>query len=192
MFTGVTVLALLPIAHILVPLPTAVLAGLVIAAVTSLVDVRALVQYWHWSRPQSAVATVTAVATLLLVPRVERGVLVGVGLALAVHLWRELKVRVPSRLVGNTLHLWPSGVLYFGSAPGLERTLNEIIAGHPEVDRVIIHLGGLGRLDLTGALTLRDIADEAEASVIEVEVKEMPGHVTRLLDRVLGDCPKCT
>jgi sulfate permease, SulP family len=189
-FTGATVLVLLPTAQILAPLPTAVLAGLVIAAVTSLVDVRAFVQYWRWSRPQFAVATVTAVATLLLAPRVERGVLVGVGLALAVHLWRELKVRVPSSLAGDTLHLWPSGVLYFASAPGLERTLHEIIARHPEVDRALIHLGGLGRLDLTGALTLRDIADEAEASGIEVEVEDMPDHVTRLLDRVLSNLPE--
>jgi sulfate permease, SulP family len=185
-FTGLAILALLPMAQVLAPLPTAVLAGLVIAAVASLIDVRAFVRYWHWSRPQFTVAAVTALATLLLAPRVERGVMVGVGLALAVHLWRELKVRVPSRLEGDRLHLSPSGVLYFGSAPGLERTLNELIAGHPEVDRVVIHLDGLGRVDVTGALALRDVVEEARAGGMAVEIAGASARTARLLGRVLN------
>jgi sulfate permease, SulP family len=90
--------------------------------------------------------------TLALAPRVERGVIVGVGTALEVRFWREPMVRVPSRLEGTALHLWPSGVLYFGSAPGMERTGNELIAAHRQVTRVVVHLGGLGRVDPTGAL----------------------------------------
>jgi len=186
-FTGLAVLAVLPVAHVLAPLPTAVLAGLVIAAAVSLVDLRALAMYWRWSRPQFLVALVTVVATLALAPRVERGVIVGVGIALAVHLWRELMVRVPSRLEGTSLHLWPSGVLYFGSAPGMERTVNELIAAHPQVTRVVVHLGGLGRVDLTGALTLRDLVDEARASGVEVEIHGAAARPARLLTRVLGD-----
>lgn len=186
-FTGLAVLAVLPVADVLAPLPTAVLAGLVIAAAVSLVDLRALAMYWNWSRPQFLVAVVTVVATLALAPRVERGVIVGVGTALAVHLWRELMVRVPSRLEGTSLHLWPSGVLYFGSAPGMERTVNELIAAHPQVTRVVVHLGGLGRVDLTGALTLRDLVDEARASGVEVEIRGAAARPARLLTRVLGD-----
>ncbi|HWL96162.1 MAG TPA: SulP family inorganic anion transporter [Nocardioidaceae bacterium] len=186
-FTGLAVLAVLPVAGVLAPLPTAVLAGLVIAAAVSLVDVPALAMYWKWSRPQFLVALVTVVATLALAPRVERGVIVGVGTALAVHLWRELMVRVPSRLEGTSLHLWPSGVLYFGSAPGMERTVNELIAAHPQVTRVVVHLGGLGRVDLTGALTLRDLVDEARASGVTVEIRGAAARPARLLTRVLGD-----
>jgi sulfate permease, SulP family len=186
-FTGLAVLAVLPVADVLAPLPTAVLAGLVIAAAISLVDLRALAMYWRWSRPQFLVALVTVVSTLALAPRVERGVIVGVGTALAVHLWRELMVRVPSRLEGTSLHLWPSGVLYFGSAPGMERTVNELIAAHPQVTRVVVHLGGLGRVDLTGALTLRDLVDEARASGVEVEIRGAAARPARLLMRVLGD-----
>jgi sulfate permease, SulP family len=186
-FTGLAVLAVLPVADVLQPLPTAVLAGLVIAAAISLVDLRALAMYWRWSRPQFLVALVTVVSTLALAPRVERGVIVGVGTALAVHLWRELMVRVPSRLEGTSLHLWPSGVLYFGSAPGMERTVNELIAAHPQLTRVVVHLGGLGRVDLTGALTLRDLVDEARASGVEVEIRGAAARPARLLTRVLGD-----
>jgi sulfate permease, SulP family len=183
--TGLTVLALLPLAGVLAPLPVAVLAGLVIAAAWSLVDVRSLVSYWRWSRPQFVVAVVTGAATLMLAPHVERGVLVGVGLALLVHLVRELKVRVPSELQGDTLHLHPSGVLYFGSAPGMERTLNESIAKHPNTKKVVIHLGGLGRVDLTGALTLRDVAEGARASGVSVGIDGASSQTATLLNRLL-------
>lgn len=185
-FTGLSVLLVLPAAGLLAPLPTSVLAGLVIAAAASLVDLRSLILYWLWSRPQFVVAVVTATATLALAPRVDRGVLVGVVTAMAVHLWRERKVRVPSSLVGDELHLWPSGVLYFGSAPGLERTVHDLLSSHRSVSRLVVHVGGLGRVDLTGALTLRDVVDEARVAGVEVEVREASGRPALLLGRVLG------
>jgi SulP family sulfate permease len=188
-FTGLTVAALLPFAFVLAPLPTAVLAGLVIAAVASLVDVRSPRLYWRWSRPQFVVGVVTFVGTLVLAPRVERGVLLGVGTALAVHLWRELSVSVPSRLEEDTLHVWPTGVLYFGSAPGVERSVTRLIAEHPEIGRIVVHLSRLGRVDLTGALMLKDVLDEASSAGVRVEIRDAPAHVARVLSRVLADYP---
>jgi SulP family sulfate permease len=185
--TGLSVAAILPFAFVLAPLPTAVLSGLVIAAVTSLIDVRSPVLYWRWSRPQFVVGVVTAVGTLVLAPRVEQGVLLGVGTALAVHLWRELKVGVPSRLEADTLHVWPTGVLYFGSAPGVERAVSQLIAEHQEVRRIVVHLGRLGRVDLTGALMLRDVLEEVRSSGVQVELTEAKGHAARVLARVLDD-----
>lgn len=186
-FTGLAVAALLPVAFLLAPLPKAVLAGLVIAAVYPLIDVRSPALYWRWSRPQFAVGVVTAVGTLVLAPRVDQGVLLGVGTALAVHLWRELKVGVPSRLDGDTLHVWPTGVLYFGSAPGVERSVTQLIAEHSEVQRIVVHLGRLGRVDLTGALMLRDVLDEVRAAGVGVELTGAKGHAAKLLSRVLED-----
>lgn len=185
--TGLSVAAILPFAFLLAPLPTAVLSGLVIAAVISLVDLRSPRLYWRWSRPQFVVGVVTAVSTLLLAPRVEQGVLLGVGTALAVHLWRELKVGVPSEVRGDTLHVWPTGVLYFGSAPGVERAVNDLVAEHEELRRIVFHLGRLGRVDLTGALMLRDVLDEVRSAGVEIELVEAKGHSARILARVLGD-----
>lgn len=183
--TGLTVVALLPFTSLLAPLPTAVLGGLVISAVLSLVDYRAPVLYWRWSRPQFVVGVVTAVATLALAPHVERGVLLGVATALAVHLWRELNVTVPAEVVGDSLHLRPSGVLYFGSAPAVERAITTLMTEHPDLDRVVVHLEAVGRLDVTGALMLRDLAQEAEAGQRRVEITGARPPAARLLARVL-------
>ena len=184
--TGLTVIALLPFATLLAPLPSSVLAGLVIGAVVSLVDVRAPLLYWGWSRPQFFVGIVTVFSTMALAPRVDRGVLLGVAAALAVHLWRELRVGVPSRLEDDTLHVHPSGVLYFGSAPAVERTINALLAEHPEVRRLVLHLDSVGRLDLTGALMLRDVLEDFEAAGREFQICGARAHAARLLTRVLG------
>ncbi len=186
-FAGLLVLLVLPFVSVLSQLPVAVLSGVVIGAVVSLIDVRTLADYWSWSKPQLGVALVTAGATLVLAPRVERGVLLGVVAALAVHLWREMRVVVPSELRDGSLHLRPSGVLYFGSAPAVERELNNQIAAHPDVDGVVLHLDAVGRIDLTGALMLRDILDDAEAAGRTFEIRGAGSHAARLLTRVLGD-----
>lgn len=184
--TGIIVLAILPFAGVLAPLPLAALAGLVIGAVVSLVDVRKPLLYWHWSKPQFAVGAVTAASTLAFAPRVERGVVLGVAAALAVHLWREMRVPVPSCVEDDVLHLRPSGVLYFGSAPAVERAINAVLVQHPDVTRVVLHLDSVGRLDLTGALMLRDLVEDADAGQRTFAIRGAGPHAARLLSRVLG------
>jgi SulP family sulfate permease len=84
--TGVAVLAFLPFADVLAPLPRATLGGVVIAAVVGLVRPVALVSMVRRSSADALVAWATFAATLTVAPRVEQGVLVGILLSLAVGL----------------------------------------------------------------------------------------------------------
>ncbi len=79
------VLAFLPFVGALETLPWAVLGGVVIAAVLGLVQPRKLVGLARQSLGDGIVALGTFAATLLLAPHVDRAVMVGVGLALAVR-----------------------------------------------------------------------------------------------------------
>ena len=92
--------------------------------------------------------------TLALAPRIEQAVVLGVLMSGAVHMWRELSPDVEARLEGDELHLRLKGVLWFGSAPGLEDALVARLAEEPDVKKVVIHCGGLGRIDLTAAYGL--------------------------------------
>ncbi|WP_162448247.1 SulP family inorganic anion transporter [Phytoactinopolyspora mesophila] len=183
--TGVTVLAMLPIVDVLSQLPVAVLAGLVIVAAISLVDLKPFGEYWRNSRPQFLVAVPTFVATLILAPRVERGLLIGIALAFAVHLWREMRIDVTTRLDDRVLHVHPEGVLYFASAPMLETHLTGLLAEHPDLTSVIIDVHRLGRLDLTGLMALRNFAQQAGDFGVEVEVHNVPEHARERAHRVL-------
>jgi hypothetical protein len=52
--------------------------------------------------------------------------------------------------------------------------------------RIVLHLGGLGRIDYTGALGLRQLERDAEAADIEVEFVDIPPHAERIFRKVLG------
>ncbi len=185
--TGLAVLVFMPVAGVLSELPTAALAGLVIAAVLPLIEVRPFREAWQHSRPQFFVALPTFLATLAFAPRVERGVLVGVGLSLAVHLWRELRLELDTWIVAGTLHVQPQGVLYFGSAPAMETEVMALVAAHPEIGRVVLHLQRLGRMDLTGALVLRAILEDMQRCSIEATVDGVQPQAMRLVTAVLGE-----
>ncbi|MCK5484150.1 MAG: SulP family inorganic anion transporter [Gemmatimonadetes bacterium] len=184
--TGLAVLLFLPVAGILAPLPRAVLSGIVIAAVLSLVRLPQLARLWSLSKPQALSAWTTFALTLILAPRIDLAVLIGILLALGIHAWREMQVRCDSWLEDSTFHLAPRGVLWFGSAPQMQRSfMRELEQGH-EVDRIVLHLGGLGRIDLSGAMMLKEFQEEMAAGEIEVEIAGVPYHARRILRRTLG------
>ena len=186
--TGLCVLAFLPFVTVLAPLPRAVLAAIVISAVIALINVRDLYKILLTSPAQGSVGWITFGLTLFLSPRVDIAVLVGIGLGIAVHLWREKRIDVLTHYEDQTLNLSPVGVLFFGSAPALGEALIQNLAEHPDAIKLILDLRKVGRLDYTGALTLQQVASDAERSGLEVKI--IPGgrlQGVRLLNRVLGE-----
>lgn len=183
--TGLAVLALLPFAGIFSSIPTAVLAAVVIGAVAPMVRLRPILDLWPASRPQFAVAAATAGLTLVLAPHVERAVVAGVVLAVAVHLWRELRLDIEVEVRAETLHLHPRGVIWFGTAPGLEDRLVRLLADHPGAGELVIHLDGVGRLDLSGALALRNVLEFARGAGLGVSVDGVPAHAGRIVAAML-------
>jgi len=184
--TGVVVLGFLPFAGVLSALPTAVLAGIVIAAISSLFRPRALLRLWRVSRPQAVVGWSTFMLTLTLAPHVEHAVLLGILTAGAVHLWREMTPRVVSRREGETLYLEPEGVLWFGSVPVLDDELLRHLANEPGVRRVVLSCARLGRIDLTAALTLSEMLQPLSEAGVTVEVTSVPAHARKVLTAVGG------
>lgn len=181
--TGLAVLAFLPFANVLAQLPTAVLAAIVISSVIGLIRFRPIVALWGVSRPQFAVATATFALTLLAAPHVERGIVAGVTLAIAVHLARELTLRFDVTITGTTLVVRPAGVLWFATAPDLHERLIGILGSHQEAEHVRLELDGLGRIDITGAMALNRIVDDVRAAGLSVELARVPQQSQRLLHR---------
>ncbi len=182
--TGLAVLVFLPFASVLESLPRAVLSGIVIAAIWKLVRPRQLVRLLQASPLQGFVALLTFGATLALAPRVDRAILIGIGLSAAVHLWRELRPEVTSSRVGDTLRVELSGVLWFGSAPALEARIFEQLADEPDVTRVELNAAGLGRIDLSGAYTLAEMLEHAKRADIEMTIENIPEHARVVLQSV--------
>ncbi len=184
--TGLTVLFFLPFASVVAALPTAVLAAIVATAVWSLVDLRGIVRVSQQSGAQGAVAATTFAMTLLLAPRIDLAVLIGIGMALVVHAYRELRLEPNLSVEGDTIEVAPQGVLWFASAPLLETELLQGLSEAAHARTLRVDLRGLGRVDLSGALALKRILDDAKAAGLTTEVVGMPAHAKQVVERVLS------
>ena len=186
--TGIVVLATLPLSPVLEPLPRAVLAAIVLGAIVKLIRIDLLVKIWSQSATQAMVGAGTAIATLLASPQVERGLLVGIGLSIATHLYREIQIVYRMKVTGETNHVLriePRGVVWFGSTPNLERTLAQTLAANPQVTEVVIDVAGVGRIDYTGAVAFKRLIDDAEAAGLEVRIEHMSNNAHRALGVLL-------
>ena len=95
-FTGIAVLAFMPFANILASLPKAVLGTVVLVAIIPLIRAVDIFRLWKVTRGQAVVAIFTAGSTLILAPRIDLGVMLGVAAAGALHLHRESqRIQIP-------------------------------------------------------------------------------------------------
>ncbi len=185
--TGLTVLLFLPFVGLLEQLPVAVLAGIIIASVSTLLRPRELLALRPLSRPQFTIAVVTGVATIASAPRIQWALVIGIALSIGWHLRRETLIHVDRWTDGTRLHLRPSGVLYFGSAPVVEEAFIALLAEHPDATSLVVHCDRLGRVDVTGALVLRDLLRDAQAAGLEAEVRALVPAGEKILTRVMAE-----
>ncbi|HCU89103.1 MAG TPA: hypothetical protein DGR97_04130 [Gammaproteobacteria bacterium] len=188
LITGLFVLGILPFAAHFAPLPLAVLAAIVIHAVFKLMDFRRLIRLLRISPPQALVGWTTFALTLVLAPRIDLAVMIGIGFGIGVHLWRERNVHLNISYRDDELTLEPVGVIYFGSVTFFEDALIRELSLHPNAKRMVIDLSKVGRIDFTGVQTLRDLVVDATSAGLSVRI--IPGHAvqgTKVLKRVLGE-----
>lgn len=129
----------------------------------------------------------TFALTLALAPHIEWAIIGGIALSVAIHLWRELRLDVTVSSEGDRLELVPQGVLWFGTARSLEDRFLDLFAEHSDAHRLIVHLDGLGRIDLTGALALKKLIGDARGAGLLVSLEGSPAHAARILRRALDD-----
>jgi SulP family sulfate permease len=141
---------------------------------------------WSLSKAQFMVAAGTAVMTLLLAPRVDQAVILGILTAVGVHLWREFNLKVVSWTEDQVLHVRPEGVLWFGSAEALEQDVVALLAEHKEARMLVLHMERVGRVDLTASLSLERLIERARGAGLETDVVSVHPVTARALSRLLA------
>lgn len=171
--TGAIVLLLLPTSPVLADLPTATLGAIILSAVYRLVRPREIAAILGRTPVEGAIAIVTVVATLALAPRIDRAILLGVGLSLtatAVAAVREGRVSslagpgLGAERSGDEVTLSPSGSIWFFVAPTFSDRCRDELADHRDARKVAIDLDGVTALDHTGAGAIRMVADDARSA----------------------------
>ncbi len=166
--TGFVLLALLFLMPALHYVPLAVLAAVVIVAVSGLIQPAQFLRFWKISRAESLTSLATFALTLVTAPRIYWGVLAGVMLGLIDFLYQRLHPRIievglhPDGSLRDR-HLWQlvplaehmyalrmDGGLDFASASSFERNIAEHLATHPDTRHVCLFAQPINRIDATG------------------------------------------
>ncbi|MGA0570110.1 SulP family inorganic anion transporter [Variovorax sp. VNK109] len=187
--------------------PLAVLAAVVIAAVSSLIKPRAFVQVWKVSRVEAATALVTVAVTLVTAPRIYWGVAAGVLMGLAHFLYQRLHPRIieaglhPDGSLRDR-HLWQlpplapdtyalrmDAELDFAAASTLERNITEHLARNAHVRRVCLFAQPINRIDATGVEVFGQMRRNLQGQGIELYISGIKLPVESALQRA-GELPQ--
>ncbi|HLV07859.1 MAG TPA: sulfate permease [Croceibacterium sp.] len=205
-FTAVGIaIAALFLTPLLRSLPIATLAATIIVAVLSLVDLRTPRTIWRYSRADFAAMAATIAVTLLL--GVEPGVIAGVGLSLALYLWRSS--RPHAAIVGRVpetghfrnvkrhkvltdpcvLTIRVDESLTYLNARWLEEFVLETVADHPEAKHLVLMASAVNSIDASALESLEAINHRLADAGVSLHLSEVKGPVMDRLERssFLGD-----
>ena len=166
--SAIVLLTLLFLTPLLYHLPQAVLAAVIIMAVSGLINFPALKHAWLVHKHDGIAAGVTFVATLAFAPHLDNGILLGAVVAIVLFLYRTMKPRV-ARLGRHSdgtlrdLKVYPEmatseqviplrfdGQLYFANVAYFEDALLEAVASKPDAKYVLVVGNGINSLDASG------------------------------------------
>jgi len=195
-FMALTALFLTPVLY---SLPLSVLSALIIVACLNLLDFRSIWRTWTYSRGDGVTALATFLSVILL--GVQWGVLVGVVLAMVLHIRMSLTPRMP--LVGRfrgtehyrdsdrfnvetldtvkTLRIDDS--LYYANARFLEDRVATIVAEYPEITDLIFMCTGVSHIDASALSSLSEINRRLKGLKVRLHLSSMPSNVRERLYR---------
>ena len=193
-FTAVGIaLAALFLTPLLASLPIATLAATIIVAVLSLVDLKTPRTIWRYSKPDFSAMAATIIVTLLA--GVEPGVIAGVGLSLALFLWRSSRPhaaivgRVPEtehfRNVNRhkvftdprVLTIRIDESLTYLNARWLEEFILEQVAEQKSVRHVILMCSAVNAIDASALESIEAINHRLADAGISLHLSEVKGPV---------------
>ena len=181
----IVIVTLLWLTPLLYHLPQATLAAVIMVAVVGLINVKAIKHAWMANRQDGIVAIVSFTLTLAFAPHLDKGILVGAGLALVLYLYRTMQPRVAvlARHTDGTLRdaevfglktceaismIRFDGSLYFANTSYFEDKIQERIALRPELKFIIVVGDGINQVDATGEEMLAHLTERLHATNIEV------------------------
>lgn len=199
-FTAIGILiAALFLTPLLASLPIATLAATIIVAVLSLVDFQKPREIWHYSKTDFAAMLATILVTLLV--GVEPGVIAGVGLSLALFLWRAS--RPHAAIVGRVpetehfrnvrrhkvftdpriLTIRIDESLTYLNARWLEDFVLEEVAEHPELRHLILMCSAVNAIDASALESVEVINHRLSDAGVKVHLSEVKGPVMDSLEK---------
>jgi SulP family sulfate permease len=167
-------------------LPQAVLASIVVVAVSGLLDLGEARRLYRLQRSDFLTWLATFIVTFAV--NIEAGILTGVALSLLLFLWRTSRPRVVEigRIPGthiflNVAHydtetsetvvaLRVDESLYFANARYLEDRVLEVVAARPAVRHLVLNCSAINSIDTTAIEALHALREELRDAGVELHL----------------------
>ncbi|HEX9627697.1 MAG TPA: SulP family inorganic anion transporter [Acidiferrobacterales bacterium] len=204
--TGIiVVVTLLFLTPLLYHLPQATLAAVIMMAVIGLVNVASVYHAWKAQRQDGIVAVVTFFLTLAFAPHLDKGIMIGAGLALILYLYRTMQPRVAvlARHSDGTLRdaemfgletckqismIRFDGTLYFANVSYFEDKVLERVSAKPELKYVIVVGDGINQIDASGEEVVASLVQRLEENGVLMLFSGLKKQVLDVFGRTgLGD-----
>jgi len=191
-----TVILLTPLFYFL---PRAVLAAVILVAVSTLIDVRALTKAWRYNKADAVALSVTFGIVLIL--GVEAGILTGMAISIALYLLRTSRPHIAVvgrvadtehfrnierhrvRTVPTILAIRVDESLYFANTRFLEDYLLAAVADADEVEHVVLIMSAVNFVDMSALESLETLMDELRDAGVTVHLAEVKGPVMDQFER---------
>jgi len=196
---GVIALALFLLTPLFYYLPQAVLAAIIMVAVSGLIEWREAVHLWTVDRKDLGLMVLTFVATLSL--GIEEGILTGVIVSLVVVIYQSstphtaVMGRLPGTDTYRNLNRNPEALtrsdvvvvrmdanLYFATASSFQDLVRRVDTQDPSLRAVVVDMYPVNRIDSTGVGALKKVIDTCRRHGVEISLAGVKGPVKDRLD----------
>lgn len=194
---ALTVLFLTPLFYFL---PQAILAGIILVAVSGLIDLKTPQAVWRYNKADAASLFITFAAVLLA--GIETGIVIGILTSLLLYLWRTSRphiavvgrlgesehfrnvLRYPVKTYPHVLAIRIDESLYFANTKYLETYLRKAIADRPHIQHLVFICSAINFIDANALETLETLIEEFRDVGITTYLTEVKGPVMDRLEKI--------
>jgi SulP family sulfate permease len=194
------VITLLFFTPLLYHLPQAVLAAVIMMAVIGLVNVKGFIHSWKAQWYDGAISIFSFLVTLYFAPHLDKGIMVGVALSMAVFLYKSMRPVVSSlslneekvlkcadyyRLKGcrHISVVRFDGALFFANASYLDEQVLKFRNEQPDLRYILLDARGINDMDASGEEALEMLVKRIRSGGIGFAMCGLKGQVINVMQR---------
>ncbi|WP_031479793.1 SulP family inorganic anion transporter [Maridesulfovibrio frigidus] len=198
--TVVVAITLLFFTPLLYNLPQAVLAAVIMMAVIGLINASGFMHAWKAQKYDGAISIISFVATLAFAPHLDKGIIIGVALSLAVFLYKSMRPRVvalsksdddvlrdaQSHALRECEHIAVvrfEGPLFFANASFLEDQITDRMMEMTHLKHIILVCNGINDIDASGEEALSLIVENVRSAGLDISLSGVNEAVLVVLER---------
>ncbi|MDD3813965.1 MAG: SulP family inorganic anion transporter [Desulfocapsaceae bacterium] len=181
-------------------LPQATLAAVIMMAVIGLLNVKGFAHAWKAQWYDGAISILAFCVTLYFAPHLDKGIMVGVALSMAVFLYKSMRPVVASlsmnenNVLTNAEHyrlkgcrhvsvVRFDGALFFANASYLDEQVAKFRTEQPDLRYVLLDAKGINDMDASGEEALAMLVARLRAAKLGFAMCGVKGQVMAVMER---------